>query len=283
MNTNELLQSNPLYELADADSFADRVLPEPAKPSREHLQALERGLAALSLLNRFGAGTSSQVAKALGLKRSTAHRILAVLVQLGLLRHDPFNHQYILSARVSELSSGFHDDVWVAATAVPLMKAWTREHHWPLVLTTPLAGKLVVRASTDYESPISIDRFHGGQVIPVQGSTAGLLYLAYGGSPAVLPNAGRKSAADDAVQSPTPEELLRIRESGFVARPTACFTGARISIPLCDESPFLGCITMRCRAENIEVMSEVHSWVRQLQRVASAIGDEIRSAEFRTG
>jgi IclR family mhp operon transcriptional activator len=259
-----------------ADPNVSSLEPD-AKRSREYLQALERGLAALSFLNRFGAGTSSQVAKALGLKRSTAHRILAVLVDLGLLRHDTFNHQYILSARVGELSSGFHDDDWVSA-AVPRMKAWTREHHWPLVLATPLAGKLVVRASTDYESPISIDRFHGGQVIPVQGSTAGLLYMAYVGGAAMPAKSGREPAADDAVKTATPEDLARIRTAGFVARPTACFTGARISIPLREEGPFLGCITMRCRAGNIEVMSEVHTWVQLLRRLANDIGSGIRPA-----
>jgi IclR family mhp operon transcriptional activator len=227
-----------------------------AKPSRERLQALERGLETLSLLNRFGAATSTHVAKALGLKRSTAHRILAVLVNLGLLRHDTLNHQYILCSRVGELSSGFRDDDWVSESAVPLMKAWTHEHRWPLVLTTPLAGRLVVRASTDYESPMSVDRFHRGQVIPVQGSTAGLIYLAF---------------CQDRPADASAEELSRIRAAGYVARPTACFTGGRISVPLRQDEPFMGCITMRARAENIEVISEVHSWVESLRSLASRI------------
>jgi DNA-binding IclR family transcriptional regulator len=227
-----------------------------SKPSRERLQALERGLETLSLLNRFGAATSTHVAKALGLKRSTAHRILAVLVNLGLLRHDPLNHQYILCSRVRELSSGFRDDDWVLASAVPLMKVWTDEHRWPLVLTTPLAGRLVVRASTDYESPMSVDRFHCGQVIPVEGSTAGLIYLAY--------------CRDGSAGVPA-EELSQIRTAGYVARPTACFTGGRISVPLRRDEPFIGCITMRARAENIEVISEVHAWVASLQSLASRI------------
>jgi DNA-binding IclR family transcriptional regulator len=227
-----------------------------SKPSRERLQALERGLETLSLLNRFGAATSTHVAKALGLKRSTAHRILAVLVNLGLLRHDTLNHQYILCSRVSELSSGFRDDDWVSESAVPLMKEWTHEHRWPLVLTTPLAGRLVVRASTDYESPMSVDRFHCGQVIPVQGSTAGLIYLAF---------------CKDRPADASSEELSRIRTAGYVARPTACFTGGRISVPLRQDEPFLGCITMRARAENIEVISEVHAWVESLQLLASRI------------
>jgi IclR family mhp operon transcriptional activator len=246
------------------------------KPSRERLQALERGLDALSFLNRYGAGTSTQVAKALQLKRSTAHRILAVLVNLGLLRHDALNHQYILCGRVGELSSGFRDDDWVLSSAIPAMKAWTREHHWPLVLTTPLAGKLVVRASTDYESPMSVDRFHCGQIIPVSGSTAGLIYLAYSpnsqdAAPAGQEAAHEKTPMNDLPQSTEPEDFARIRSAGYVARPTACFTGGRISVPLRTQPPFVGAITMRARAENIEVMSELHGWVASLQQLAARI------------
>jgi DNA-binding IclR family transcriptional regulator len=263
----------PAIESAQDDD--DSAVVEP-KPSRERLQALERGLDALSFLNRYGAGTSTQVAKALQLKRSTAHRILAVLVNLGLLRHDPLNHQYILCGRVGELSNGFRDEDWVVSSAIPAMKAWTREHHWPLVLTTPLAGKLVVRASTDYESPISVDRFHCGQIIPVSGSTAGLVYLAYtpdsqGSVCGVQEQVHQKTPMNDMPPTTEPEDFARIRSAGYVARPTACFTGARISVPLRTAPPFVGAITMRARAENIEVMSELHAWVASLQQLAARI------------
>lgn len=249
-------------EPALADGFQRQLPPPTKKPSRERLQALERGLETLSFLNRFGAGTSTQVAKSLGLKRSTAHRILSVLVNLGLVRHDTLNHQYILCSGVRELSSGFRDEEWISASAVPSMKAWTLEHHWPLVLTTALAGKLVVRASTDYESPMSVDRFHCGQIVPIEGSTAGLIYLAY---------APRALADEESGGKVSPEELSRIRAAGYVARPTACFTGGRVSVPLRVSQSFIGCITMRARAENIEVISEVHAWVTSLTRLAASI------------
>jgi IclR family mhp operon transcriptional activator len=265
----------PVLEADDDDVDEESVVAEP-KPSRERLQALERGLDALSFLNRYGAGTSTQVAKALQLKRSTAHRILAVLVNLGLLRHDVLNHQYILCGRVGELSSGFRDDEWVLSAAIPAMKAWTREHYWPLVLTTPLAGKLVVRASTDYESPISVDRFHCGQIIPVSGSTAGLIFLAYStqaedAAPPLHEPLHQKTPMNDIPPSTEPEDFARIRTAGYVARPTACFTGGRISVPLRTQPPFVGAITMRARAENIEVMSELHGWVASLKQLAARI------------
>jgi len=76
---------------------------------------------------------------------------------------------------------------------------------------------------------------------------------------------------DDIPQSSEPEDFARIRSAGYVARPTACFTGGRISVPLRTTVPFVGAITMRARAENIEVMSELHSWVASLQQLAAAI------------
>lgn len=228
--------------------------------TREHLQALARGLEALAYLNRFGAGTSGQVAKALRLKRATAHRILSVLVTMSLVRHDTLGHQYMLSAGVRELSSGFRDEAWVTAIAAPRMSSWTHQFHWPLVLTTLLGGMMTVRASTDYESPISVDRFFAGQVIPIEGSTAGLLYLAYGVRPA---------PADDSRAGEI--DLAAVRRAGYVARATACYTGARVSVPLIEAGHFIGCLTMRCRPESIDNPVELKHWLATLRALSREI------------
>jgi hypothetical protein len=150
-------------------------------------------------------------------------------------------------------------------------------------MTTPLAGKLVVRASTDYESPMSIDRFVAGQVIPVHGSTAGLLYRAYSRDAAKLRAVDAVAPGEDDMGAVAPEDLARIRATGYVARPTACFTGARVSVPMTPDEPFVGCITMRCRAQHIELISEVETWVASLRQLAAEIatalpGDVYRSA-----
>ena len=247
----------------ESEATADGVS---SVPTRERLQALERGLEALAFLNRFGAGTSGQVARALKLKRSTAHRILSVLVTMGLLRHDSLGHQYILCARVRELSNGFRDDAWITNVASPRLSAWTREYHWPLVLTTLLGGLMTVRASTDYESPISVDRFLAGQVIPIEGSTVGALYKAYGLR--ALAGMGATAGADAA------EDVVAIRKAGYVARATACFTGARVSVPLVEADHFLGCITMRCRPETIADPAELEQWLVTLRTLSSGICGE---------
>jgi IclR family mhp operon transcriptional activator len=243
----------------------------PGAPSRERLQALVRGLDALAFLNRFGAATSGQVARALRLKRSTAHRVLSVLVDLGLLRHDGLSHQYILCSRVQELSSGFRDEAWISRCAAPRLSAWTRTHHWPLVLTGLVGGLLTVRASTDYESPISVDRFLAGQVVPIEGSTAGILYMAYAGRGARALEPLGAGLIDGAGTPVVRDESARIRKQGYVARPTACFTGGRVSVPLIEEGRFFGCITMRCLPETIEDPDEVRKWAQSLKVLARDI------------
>jgi IclR family mhp operon transcriptional activator len=253
---------------------ASRAASEQRIASRERLQALERGLEALAYLNRYGACTSGQVARALRLKRSTAHRMLSVLVSLGLLRHDNLSHQYILCARVRELSSGFRDEAWITGPATTRMSAWTREHRWPLVLTTPINGLLTVRASTDYESPISVDRFLAGQVVPVEGSAAGILFRAYSAREPATLGASSVQMMKVEISSEVPDDLAAVRRSGYVARLTACFTGARMSVPLVEQKHFIGCITMRCRPETIEDPADLRKWATSLKTLAREIRDD---------
>ena len=67
-------------------------------------QSLERGLA---ILSSFSAGRQligvSEIAQELGLTRSTAHRYIATLAQLGYLHQDAATRKYALGPRVLDL------------------------------------------------------------------------------------------------------------------------------------------------------------------------------------
>ena len=67
-------------------------------------QSLERGLAILSQFStdRRLIGVS-EVAKELGLTRSTAHRYITTLARLGYLHRDPASRKYNLGPRVHDL------------------------------------------------------------------------------------------------------------------------------------------------------------------------------------
>ena len=233
---------------------------QPARPA-ERLQSLERGLEVLAWLNRHGGGRSGQVARALRLTRSTTHRILSVLVELGLLRLDPASHQYFLDAGVLGLSRGFRDDPWVAAVAGPRLRDWTARHHWPLMLVTPVGGVPTVRVSTDHDSPISVDRFVPGEPMPVAGSAAGALQCAWSG-------AGRAAEHESGLPA---ADLRAVRRQGYFAAATACHTGARLGVPLLLNGEFVGCVIMRCLPETIAAPRDCRDWADSLKGLAASI------------
>jgi IclR family transcriptional regulator, mhp operon transcriptional activator len=235
----------------------------------ERLQSLERGLEVLAWLNRNGGGRSGQVARALRLTRSTTHRILSVLVELGLLRLDPASHQYFLDAGVLALSRGFRDDPWIATVAAPRLRDWTAQHHWPLMLVTPVGGVPTVRISTDHDSPISVDRFVPGEPMPVAGSAAGALQCAW----SVASRAGGVVAADDEGGFPA-AQLRVVRRQGYYAAATACHTGARLGVPLLLNEEYVGCVIMRCLPETIAAPRDCRGWADSLKGLAAAIIDD---------
>lgn len=257
-----------------------------ARPG-ERLQSLERGLEVLAWMNRNGSGRSGQIARALRLTRSTTHRVLSVLVELGLLRVDPASHQYFLDAGVLGLSRGFRDDPWLATVAGPRLRAWTAQHHWPLLLVTPVGGVPTVRVSTDHDSPISVDRFVPGEPVPLAGSAAGALQCAWLGARAPFgaaapvaegdaspgdADAGRDGASGDAGFGAA--QLRNIRRQGYYAAATACHTGARVGVPLLIDGGYVGCVIMRCLPETISTPRERRQWAESLQALASSIIDD---------
>ncbi len=226
--------------------------------SREHVQSIARGLAVLAWLNRFGAGTSSQLVAALGLKRSTVHRILGVLVDLNLVTHDPLSHLYLLGAGAYDLASRFCDDEWIANVAGPRMSSWTLENRWPLVLVTPINGSLVVRVSTDHLRPVAEDRLVVGQVVAIEASAAGSLFTAF-----------QRMGSD----ADTPQDA-RIREQGYCTHLMDSAAGARLAVPLLLDQQYLGSISMRCLPEVVESAPQLQQWLLGLRALAQAILDE---------
>jgi len=239
----------------------------------ERLQSLERGLEVLAWLNRHGGGRSGQIARALRLTRSTTHRILSVLVELGLLRLDPASHQYFLDAGVLGLSRGFRDDPWIASVAAPRLRAWTALHHWPLMLVTPVGGVPTVRVSTDHDSPISVDRFVPGEPMPIVGSAAGALQCAWSAASRVAGVAGSSSGVDSESGFPA-AELRAVRRQGYYAAATACHSGARLGVPLLLNEEYVGCVLMRCLPATIAAPRDCRDWADSLKRLAASIIDD---------
>lgn len=146
----------------------------------KEVRGLARGIDLLKALNRLpgGIGSTTELAKACGLDRTTTKRLLETLRGQGLVRQGERDGQYYLTFEVRRLSEGFEDEAWVAQVATPLMHASVRELVWPCDLGTAEAGFMVVRESTHRWSPLSQHRAMIGERMPLLVTALGRAYLA---------------------------------------------------------------------------------------------------------
>ena len=146
----------------------------------KEVRGLARGLDVLKALNRVpgGIGSTTELAKACSLDRTTTKRLLETLRGQGFVRQGERDGQYYLTFEVRRLSEGFEDETWVGQVATPLMHASVRELVWPCDLGTAEAGSMVVRESTHRWSPLSQHRAMIGERMPVLVTALGRAYLA---------------------------------------------------------------------------------------------------------
>ena len=158
------------------------MLGDPKTPTRQYkeVRGLSRGLELLKALNRQsgGIGSTTELAKAGGLDRTTTKRLLETLRTQGFVRQGERDGQYYLTFEVRRLSEGFEDETWVGQVATPLMQASVRHIAWPCDLGTPEAGFMVVRESTHRWSALSQHRAMVGERMPMLVTAIGRAYLA---------------------------------------------------------------------------------------------------------
>jgi IclR family mhp operon transcriptional activator len=145
----------------------------------KEVRGLTRGLDVLRALNRLpgGIGSTTELARACTMDRTTTKRMLETLRTQGFVRQGERDGQYYLTFEVRRLSEGFEDEAWVSQVATPMMQASVRELVWPCDLATAEAGFMVVRESTHRWSPLSQHRAMIGEKMPLLVTAVGRAYL----------------------------------------------------------------------------------------------------------
>lgn len=144
---------------------------------------MKRGLKVLALLNQVETIGVSELARLLGLPRTTAERILLTLAAEGYVERVPDDRRYRLSAKVCDLAMGFSDDSWIIHVATPLLFDTTRRIGWPLAIATPRGDQMVVRVTTDPATSLWLHRRRIGSETPMLGSSSGLVWFALAPEP----------------------------------------------------------------------------------------------------
>jgi DNA-binding IclR family transcriptional regulator len=143
------------------------------------IRSVDRAIAILDLLALEGWRTGAEVARELGVHRSTALRLLATLDRHGLVERDPRTAKYRLGRRVAQLASSVRGEVDLRQAARPVLEALARALGETVTLDVLDGEEIVpVEQATGSTSVVSVNWL--GTRSPVHCTASGKVILAFG-------------------------------------------------------------------------------------------------------
>jgi IclR family mhp operon transcriptional activator len=248
--------------------------------STRPIRALMRGLEALTVLNLRDGATVSEVAQEIRLPRTTVYRILETLCNAGFVFRDAADDRYRLTILVRGLSDGFDDEAWVTQIAKPHIDELGREIVWPLSIATLSGTTMMVRGTTDHDTPLAIERYSAGFRAPLLTTASGRVYLAF------CPAAQRETLIDILARSNKEENALaRVQRSdlqriltdvaaqGYATsmRTRRLVEEVSLSVPITLHDRVLAALTVRFLSSALPLKSGLERFVPRLRACAAKI------------
>lgn len=254
------------------------------------VRSLERGLKILEALNRCHGAKAQQIARMVELPRSTTYRLLETLDSLGYIARGKSDDGWHLTPQIKSLSAGFHDDVWIARMAGPLVHELGREILWPVDLVTYENDAMIVRETTHAESPFSIDRGMAGSRLPILGTSGGRAYISFCPERERKIILGRLQRSDDPCDALARDRAFvgrlieETRRAGFGSRVEGFNPHtASISMPVCVGGRVLACISVIWIARALSFADAVARNLPPLRKVAAQVEAQMRSLDGGAG
>jgi len=275
-------QVNPLEE-----SHHDAANDEAARESTRPIRALNRGLEVLTELNRLERAAINTLANAVGLPRTTTYRILETLRLAGYVERDSYDDCYRPTIRVRALADGFDDEAMVAHIAKPHLAALCAAIVWPIAIATPSGTAMVIRETTDRQSPLALEQYGAGIRVPMLTSAPGRAYLAY-----CTPQQ-RETLLELLARSSLPEDRLirsraeverilsetRTQGFGMAQRARGVSEETSLAIPVRTKARILATISVRYAATAVPLRTAVDQF---LPKMRDAVAKIEREFEFGT-
>jgi IclR family mhp operon transcriptional activator len=243
---------------------------------------LNRGLEVLTELNRLERAAINTLAAAVALPRTTTYRILETLRLAGYVDRDAHDDCYRPTIMVRALSEGFDDEALVAHIAKPLLAALGAQIVWPVAVATPSGTTMMIRETTDRDSPLALEQYSVGVRVPMLTSAAGRAYLAH------CSNAQRESLLELLARSSSPEDriarnrvevdrlLAETRQQGYGMAQRARRVSEEISlaVPVQAKERVLATVTVRYAATAVPLRTAVEQFLPKMREVADKIEAE---------
>jgi IclR family mhp operon transcriptional activator len=262
----------------DSDEQLDST-EESARDSTRPIRALNRGLEVLTELNRLERAAINTLAAAVSLPRTTTYRILETLRLAGYVERDAHDDCYHPTILVRALSEGFDDEALVAHIAKPLLAALGAQIVWPVAIATPSGSTMMIRETTDRQSPLALEQYSAGIRVPMLGSAAGRAYLAFCPAPqreAMLELLARSSLPEDRVaRNRTEVERLlnetRVQGFGMAQRARRVSEETSLAIPVRAKNRILATVTVRYAATAVPLRTAIDQFLPKMREVAQKI------------
>jgi IclR family transcriptional regulator, mhp operon transcriptional activator len=250
-----------------------------SKESTRPIRALNRGLEVLTELNRLERAAINTLASAVDLPRTTTYRILETLRLAGYVERDAHDDCYRPTIMVRALSGGFDDEALVGHIARPLLQALAAEIVWPLAVATPVGTHMMIRETTDRQSPLALEQYGPGYRVSMLGSAPGRVYLAHTAPQqrdALLELMSRSTLAEDRLARNRLEVdrlLAETRTQGFgVAHRTRRLSDeTSLAVPVRSKERILATLTVRFAATAVPLRTAVEQYLPKMRELARRI------------
>jgi IclR family mhp operon transcriptional activator len=264
------------------ESPVDAANDDGGRESTRPIRALNRGLEVLTELNRLERAAINTLANTVGLPRTTTYRILETLRLAGYVERDAHDDCYRPTIMVRGLSDGFDDEAMVAHIAKPHLVALGAAIVWPVAIATPSGATMMIRETTDHQSPLALEQYGAGVRVPMLASAAGRAYLAYCTAPqreTLLELLARSSLPEDRLVRNRVEVERILNETrtqgyGMTQRARRVSEETTLAIPVCAQDRVLATISVRYAATAVPLRTAIEQFLPKMRDVVAKIERE---------
>ncbi len=251
------------------------------------IRSISRCIAVLQAVNRRGALSLMEIARAASLPYPTTCRMVQTLIHEGLVECEPTRKLYRATALVQTLSQGFPNHDRLLTAARPPIEAFTRAAGWPVSVITRVGLSMMVRDSTQNLTSLTFNLYSSGYVMPMLECASGYLHLAYASTDE------RQALLDSLASTDARSPLLplfrdsaavqKIRDDGFATyerQPHADSPGttSSISVPIFDDATLAGALTMSFFASAMPIDGALARHLEDLKATAGAISETLAAS-----
>jgi IclR family mhp operon transcriptional activator len=178
------------------------------------------------------------------------------------------------------LSGGFEDDSWVTQIAKPFITELSHDIVWPVSVASLSGSAMMVRESTDHDTPLATERYSAGIRLPLLSTAAGRAYLAFcdgAQREALIDLLARSNKEEDKPAKSQRPELLRlladIKTQGFatVTRSRRLVEEVSMSVPVAMADTLPAVLTVRFISAAVPLKSAAERFLPKLRQCAAKI------------